>query len=246
MNLSSLAASRSNPSSSDSALSSTIDINSSSSNQILPGIPVVYNDQRPIKFGSLQREIQTFRDVCELYQHDNILRTHLIASTQIFLRKTKIDINTEDLQKCSSLLFHSIQILSKEFDGQLVYQNIRATDEKGWYSSPPRNDWVWVNIVPQNAHLNELPYKALRGRLPYRLLRTFKLVINTQHLYLAFVEVTKPVAGGIPNSISSMVRVVPPSGDNPVNFKIIMASNICGAAHLTPEVPISSPEINTG
>jgi hypothetical protein len=47
-------------------------------------------------------------------------------------------------------------------------------------------------------------------------------------------------------SSSSMVRVVPPSGDNPIKFKIIMASKICGTAHLIPDVPISSTEINTG
>jgi hypothetical protein len=175
-----------------------------------------------------------------------MLQTHLINSTKIFLRKTKIGISNDDLQKCSSPLLHSIQIPSERFDSQLVYQNILATGEMEWYSSPPRNDWVWVNIGPQNVRLTEPPYKALRGRLPYRLLRIFTLAIKRRILYVAFVEVTQPVAGGMPNSISSIVRVVPLSGDNQLNFKIIMASSICGAAHLIPEVPISSKEINTG
>jgi hypothetical protein len=47
------------------------------------------------------------------------------------------------------------------------------------------------------------------------------------------------------NSISSMVRVIPPSCDNSVNFKVVMASNIYSTAHLIPDIPISSKEINT-
>jgi hypothetical protein len=112
----------------------------------------------------LQNEIQTFGDICNLYQKDNILRTYLITSTKIFFHKIKIDISTEDLEKCLSSLFHSIQIPIEQFDGQLGYQNIHTTGEKNWYSSPPRNDWVWVNIVSQNTYRTELPYKALRGR----------------------------------------------------------------------------------
>jgi hypothetical protein len=93
----------------------------------------------------------------------------------------------------------------------LVYKNIRATGEKEWYSSPPRNDWVWINIVPQNLKLTKPSYKALRGQLPYWLL---KLGVKSRILYLTFIEVIKLVARPMLNSISSIVRVIPPSGDN--------------------------------
>jgi hypothetical protein len=94
--------------------------------------------------------------------------------------------------------------------------------------------------------MSEPPYKALKGRLPYRLLRAFNLQIDSQLLDLAFVEITKPYASGVPNSVSSMVRVVPPSDNNLSKFKVIVATNIRRAAHLIPEVPLLSQERNSG
>jgi hypothetical protein len=215
-------------------------------------IPAGYNenlpDQYPIRFRSVQQGIKTFVDICNTYHPENILRNQLLISTQAYLKSLNIEITNNSLKASPCTLFHSIDIPTEVCIGQLRYQSVRATGEKGWYSGFPRNDWIWVKIGCPNLNIkmSEPPYKALKGRLPYRLLRAFNLQIDSQLLDLAFVEITKPYASGMPNSVSSMVRVVPPSGNNLSKFKVIVATNICGAAHLIPEVPLSSQERNSG
>jgi hypothetical protein len=56
--------------------------------------------------------------------------------------------------------------------------------------------------------------------------------------WLAYVEVTKPANGGMPESASQLVRVVKQSSGG--TYAAISAANIVGAAHLIPEKPISS------
>ena len=99
-------------------------------------------------------------------------------------------------------------------------------------------------MAQQCQRFPEPAYKALQGHLPYQLLRVFKLQIPSHVLYLAFVLMTKPFHEGLPNAISSMVRVVPSSGENA--YKVLAAGHICGAAHLIPEVPSTSKETNSG
>jgi hypothetical protein len=52
------------------------------------------------------------------------------------------------------------------------------------------------------------------------------------------VEPTKPVAGGMPEKASQLVRVTKPTGNDA--FAVISAGNITAAAHLIPDEPISS------
>ena len=84
-----------------------------------------------------------------------------------------------------------------------------------------------------------MPYKALQGRMPYQLIRLFKLRIlhprGMTTFWLAYVELTRPANGGMPERASKLVRVVKlTSGDG---FVVISAANIVGAAHLIPEEP---------
>ncbi|KAF8543017.1 hypothetical protein BDD12DRAFT_802472 [Trichophaea hybrida] len=145
---------------------------------------------------------------------------------------------------CQAALFHTIEIPIEEFNGQLSYGKIRATGEEEWYTGPPRNNWVWVKMARQRQRFHEPAHETLQGHLPYQLFRVFKLQIPSHVLYLAFVLVTKPFHGGLPNTISSMVKVVPVSGENA--YSVLAAGHICGAAHLITEVPSASKETNSG
>jgi hypothetical protein len=155
-----------------------------------------------------------------------------------------IYINIDNLRMCHATSFHTIEIPIDEFHGQLTYEKIRGTGEKEWYMGPPRNDCVWVKMAQQHPRFPEPAYKALQGCLPYQLLRVFQLQIPSHVLYLALVLVTKPFHGGLSNTISSMVRVVPSSGENA--YKMLAAGNICSAAHLIPEVLSTSKETHSG
>jgi hypothetical protein len=99
-------------------------------------------------------------------------------------------------------------------------------------------------MVQQCQRFPEPAYNALQGCLPYQLLPVFKLHIPSYVLYLAFMLVTKPFHRGLANAISSMVRVVPSSGENA--YKVLAAGPIGGTAHLIPKVPSTSKETNSG
>jgi hypothetical protein len=89
-----------------------------------------------------------------------------------------------------------------------------------------------------------LQYKALQGRLPHRLLRLFKLVVPGtrgaagQTFWLALVELTRALNSGMPEAVSQLVRVASPSSG--VDYAVLKASRITGAAHLIPLEPISA------
>ena len=122
---------------------------------------------------------------------------------------------------------------------------MRFTGDKGWYLGVARHDWVWVQIA-QWRDGQELPYKASQGRLPYRVLQLFKLQVEHPRgkdtFWLAYVELTKPANGGMPEKASKLVRVVrPTTGELDA---VISAWNIVGAAHVIPEEPVSSGSEN--
>ena len=106
---------------------------------------------------------------------------------------------------------------------------------------------MWVQIA-QRQDVQELPYKALQGRLPYRMLRLFKLQVEHPRgkdtFWLAYVKLTKPANGGMPEKASKLVRVVRLTTG--VLDAVISAGNIVGAAQVNPEEPVSSGSENKG
>ena len=56
-------------------------------------------------------------------------------------------------------------------------QRLRCIEDKGGYSGGARHDWVWVQIACKRDG-QEVPYKALQGRLPYRMLWLYELLVE--------------------------------------------------------------------
>lgn len=147
----------------------------------------------------------------------------------------------------AAAIYHGLEVKTSNMHGEETAQRLRCTGDNSWYSGTARNDWVWVQIARRQEG-KELPYKALQGRLPYQMLRLFKLQVvharGSNTFWLAYVHLTKPANGGMPEKASQLVRVVK-SMSGEVNA-VISAGNIVGAAHLIPEEPISSGRENKG
>ena len=178
---------------------------------------------------------------------DVVIWNGIYTGTRRFLQSKRIQIESEDLLRSAAAIYHWLEVETHDMHGESTVQRLRCTGEKGWYSGPARNDWVWV----QTAKLSEgreLPYRALQGKIPYRLRRLFKLHVvhprGKTTFWLAYVELTKPANGGMPEKASKLVRVVKPPVGEP--FMVISAANIVGAAHVIPEEAISSPVENRG
>lgn len=178
---------------------------------------------------------------------DDVVRNGLYTGTRRFLRSKRINIESDDLLKSTAGIYHGLEVEIGDMYGKRVTQRLRCTGEKGWYSGPARHDWVWVQMSKQTEG-QELPYKALQGRMANRLIRLFKLRIvhprGATTFWLAYVELTRPANGGMPEGASKLVRVVKPTSGE--RFAVISAANIVGAAHLIPEEPCSSSEENRG
>jgi hypothetical protein len=168
------------------------------------------------------------------------LRAALRHATSTFLCAHRVVLSDQQLLGCPATVYHGVDVSTHDMHGSSVVQRIRCTGDRGWYSGPPRRDWVWVRRGKTPlAACSPLPYKALQGRLPYRLLRLFKLQVpcdqQTRTFWLAFVEVTRPANSGLPEATSQLVRVTKPASG--VAYDIVNASRITGAAHLVPEEP---------
>jgi hypothetical protein len=178
---------------------------------------------------------------------DDVLRNGLYDATRRFLNSKKVNIDSDDLLSSAAAIYHGLEVESRNMHGERIIQKLRCTGNKRWYSGAARHDWVWVQ-TSQRKEGQELSHKALQGRLPYRMLRLFKLrVVHSRGentFWLAYVEVTKPANGGMPESASQLVRVVKVSSGGA--YAVISAGNIVGAAHLIPEEPISSKLENKG
>jgi hypothetical protein len=224
-----------------------------------PGTGLEHHDRPPsqasgycrLKFISPQLQkgqgkVNDFRGVLDVIT-DEGLRMGLQHATCRFLSSRKINIELEDLMCSAATIYHGLEVKTTDMHGEETSQRLRCTGDKGWYSGAARNDWVWVQMARQQAG-KELPYKALQGRLPYRMIRLFKLQVvharGSNTFWLAYVDLTKPANGGMPEKASQMVRVVKPTLGE-VNA-VISAGNIVGAAHLIPEEPLSSGRENKG
>ena len=178
---------------------------------------------------------------------DEGLRKGLEHATCRFLTSRGINIELDDLMGSAAAIYHGLEVKTSNMHGEETAQRLRCTGDNGWYSGTARNDWVWVQIA-QRRDGKELPYKALQGRLPYQMLRLFKLQVvharGSDTFWLAYVHLTKPANGGMPEKASKLVRVVKPTSG--VVNAVISAGNIVGAAHLIPEEPISSGRENKG
>ena len=175
------------------------------------------------------------------------LRKGIEDATQLFLVSRKINIESTDLMGSTRAIYHGVEVRAKDMHREETPQRLRCPGDKGWYSGPAWHDWVWVQIARLREG-QELPYKALQGRLPYRLLRLFKLhVIHArveETFCLAYVELTRPANRGMPEMASKLVRVIKPMrGEKKV---VISAENIVGAAHVISEVPLSAGAKDTG
>ena len=147
----------------------------------------------------------------------------------------------------TAAIYQGMEVRTKDMHGEETPQQLRCTGDKGWYSGVVRHDWVWVQIA-QPREGQELPYKALQGRLPYRMLRLFKLHViharGEETFWLAYVELTRPANWGMPEMASKLVRVIKPMRGE-MNA-VISEGNIVGAAHVILEVPLSAGAENTG
>ena len=90
------------------------------------------------------------------------------------------------------------------------------------------------------------------------MLRLFKLLVEhprarerccigkhrNENYWLAYVELTKPANGGMPERASKLVRVVKPTTEEV--DAVISVGNILGAAHIIPEEPDYSRSQNKG
>ena len=175
------------------------------------------------------------------------LRKGLEDATQRFLVSQKINIESTDLMGSTTAIYLGVEVRTKDMHGEEMPQRLRCTGDKGWYSGPARHDWVWVQIArPREGQ--ELPYKALQGRLPYWMLRLFKLHViharGKETFWLAYVELTRPANGGMAEMASKLGRVIKPMRGE--KNAVISAGNIVGAAYVIPEVPLSAGGENTG
>lgn len=178
---------------------------------------------------------------------DEEQRKGLELATRRFLTSRRINIELEDLMGSTAAIYHGLEVKTSNMHGEETAQRLRCTGDNSWYSGTARNDWVWVQIARRQAG-KDLPYKALQGRLPYQMLRLFKLQVvhprGSNTFWLAYVRLTKPANGGMPEKASQLVRVVKPTSEE--ENAVISAGNIVGAAHLIPEEPISSQKENKG
>ena len=221
----------------------------------IPGVTVAAGEgscgRARLKFISPQLQkgrskVNDFRGLLDAIA-DVGLRKGLEDATQRFLVSRKINIESTDLMGSTTAIYHGVEVRTKDMHGEETPQRLRCTGDKGWYSGPARHDWVWVQIArPREGQ--ELPYKALQGRLPYRMLRLFKLHViharGEETFWLAYVELTRPANGGMPEMASKLVRVIKPMRGE--KNAVISAGNIVGAAHVIPEVPLSAGAENTG
>ena len=102
-----------------------------------------------------------------------------------------------------------------------------------------------MTVKASNQREDQEPeYGALRGRLPYRLLKRFKLSAEGGPFWCAFVQTMTTAAGGTPERVSSMVKVIKPATGS--GCTVISSDKIGGAAHLIPEEPDCSLIKNKG
>ena len=221
-------------------------------------IPNTITGRYRLKFISPQlrngkQKVNDFRGVIEAIT-DEDSRKGLKNATLRFLRSRRISLEPEDLMRCMAAIYHGLEVRTSDMHGEETSQRLRCTGERGWYSGGARHDWVWVQVARRRDG-QELPYKALQGPLPYRMLRLFKLLVVhagasggqrnlSETFWLAYVELTKPANGGMPERISKLVRVVKPTTGEV--DAVISAGNIVGAAHVIPEEPDSSKSQNKG
>jgi hypothetical protein len=129
--------------------------------------------------------------------------------------------------------------------GGSIRQRIRCIGDCTLYGKPPRRDWVWcrVGAEPVTA-CSPLPYKAPQVPLPRRLLRLFKVIVPSgcsaagQTFWLAFVELTRVVNSGMREAVSQVVCMT--SHLSGVDYAVLKASRITGAAHLIPLESVSA------
>jgi hypothetical protein len=195
-----------------------------------------------------KQRVNHFRGLLESITNEGV-KKGLESGTMRFLRSRRINIESEDLMRCPAAIYHGVEVRTWDMHGEETSQRLRCTGDKGWYSGGARHDWVWVQITRKRDG-QELPYKALQGRLPYRMLRLFKLLVvhareqRGETFWLAYVELTKPANGGMPERASGLVRVVKPATGEV--DAVISAGNIVGAAHVIPEEPATSRSENKG
>ena len=220
----------------------------------IPGVTVAAGEgscgQARLKFISLQLQkgrskVNGFRGLLDAIV-DVGLTKGIEDATQCFLVSWKIPIESTDLMGSTTAIYHGVEVRTKDMHRKETPQRLRCMAVKGWYSGPERHDWVWVQIARPREGENLL-YKALQGGLPYRLLHMFKLHVihayGEETFWLAYVELTKPANGGMPDMASKLVRVIKPIRGE--KNAVISAGNIVGAAHVILEVPLSAGAENT-
>ncbi len=193
-----------------------------------------------------QNKVTTFRSLLDGIA-DRDERDDFHNATHRFLRARNINIADDDLLSCAAAIFHGLEVEARDMHGRAVLQRLRCTADRTWYSGPARHDWAWLQMV-QCREGQELPYKALRGRLPSRMRRLFKLHVKHagghSMLWLVYGQLLKAANGGMPEPASQLVRMVKPQRGG--SYSVISAGNVRGAAHLIPEEPISSKQENQG
>ena len=156
------------------------------------------------------------------------LRRELQHATSSFRVSRGVETNLEALICCTARVYHGIQVPVTNMHGDQVIQTVRCTGMQIWHGQSPQNDWVWMwTLRPREGQ--EPANKVLQGCIPYRLLKLFKLQVLGSLFWCAFVQITIPSGGGIPEGASGMVGVKEARKGS--GYMVISGGNITGAAY---------------
>ena len=195
-----------------------------------------------------KQRVNCFRGLLESITDEGV-RKGLESGTLRFLRSCRINIESKDPMRCPAAIYHGVEIRTWDMHAEETSQRLRCTGDKGWYSGGARYDWVRVQIARKRDG-RELPYNPLQGRLPYQMLRLFKLLVvhargqRGETFWPAYVELTKPANGGMPERASRLLRVVKPTTAEV--DAVISAGKIVGAAHVISDESATSRSQNKG
>jgi hypothetical protein len=141
-----------------------------------------------------------------------------------------------EMAECPVNIYHQLRISVPALDsGEPVEQTLRCTINKRWKNSDKRRDWVF------RKPRGNASYGALHGELPVRLHVLFDITVGKTVYEVAFVENTVPINGGRVDQDSGMFRVERSRRQS--GFQVVDIAGMTGAAHMIPDEPLLSPEV---
>jgi hypothetical protein len=173
------------------------------------------------------KELRNYLEIDSFYSELN----------EFLIRHHSIRLTDETIDTCPVKVFHSIRMMTEDLGtGKPVEQRIRCTIKSPWFKSHGvRNDWVWTRTDTRGE------YGVFHGNLPARLACLIEITVENTVIPVAFVERICAVNVGIPNQYSKLARAEKPVTGT--GYKVISTDYIVSAAHLIPDEPLNSPEL---